>query len=51
MGSDEHIEACRRIGQEGVVLLQNRGGILPIDLARTPRIAVIGENAVMEVDV
>ena len=46
MGSDEHIEACRRIGQEGVVLLQNRGGILPIDLARTPRIAVIGENAV-----
>ena len=46
MGSDEHVEACRRIGEEGVVLLQNRGGLLPIDLGKTRRIAVIGENAI-----
>lgn len=46
MGSDAHIDACRRIGQEGIVLLQNRGGILPIDMKKTRRIAVIGENAI-----
>lgn len=46
MGSDEHINACRRIGQEGIVLLQNRGNILPIDLKKAHRIAVIGENAI-----
>lgn len=46
MGSDEHIAACREIGQEGVVLLQNRDNILPIDLKKTKKIAVIGENAI-----
>lgn len=46
MGSDDHIEACRKIGQEGIVLLQNRNNVLPVDPARTPRIAVIGENAI-----
>lgn len=46
MGSDEHIAACRRIGQEGVVLLQNKDNILPVDPGRTRRIAVIGENAI-----
>ena len=46
MGSDDHIEACRKIGQEGIVLLQNRNNVLHVDPARTPRIAVIGENAI-----
>ncbi|MDE6332780.1 MAG: glycoside hydrolase family 3 C-terminal domain-containing protein, partial [Muribaculaceae bacterium] len=46
MGSDEHVEACRKIGEDGVVLLQNRGGLLPLDPARHKRIAVIGENAI-----
>lgn len=46
MGSDEHIAACREIGQEGVVLLQNKDNILPIDLNKTRKIAVIGENAI-----
>lgn len=46
MVSDEHMAACRRIGQEGIVLLQNRGDLLPIDLTQVRKIAVIGENAI-----
>ncbi len=46
MGSDEHVEACRRIGEEGVVLLQNRGSLLPLNLDKIKKIAVIGENAI-----
>lgn len=46
MLSPEHYEAARRIGEEGIVLLQNQGGLLPIDLAKTKKILVVGENAV-----
>lgn len=46
MGSDEHVAACREIGQEGIVLLRNEGDILPVDLDKTKKIAVIGENAI-----
>ena len=44
--SPEHYEAARRIGEEGIVLLQNKNAILPIDLDKTRKIAVIGENAI-----
>ena len=44
--SPEHYEAARRIGEEGIVLLQNKDALLPIDLNKTKKIAVIGENAV-----
>ena len=44
--SEEHYEAARRIGEEGIVLLQNNGNLLPLDLNKMKRIAVIGENAV-----
>ena len=44
--SPEHYEAARRIGEEGIVLLQNKDGVLPIDLNKVKKIAVIGENAV-----
>ncbi len=44
--SPEHYEAARKIGEAGIVLLQNNGGLLPIDLSETKKIAVIGENAV-----
>lgn len=44
--SPEHFEAARHIGEEGIVLLQNKDALLPIDLNKTRKIAVIGENAV-----
>lgn len=46
LNSPEHYEAARRIGEEGIVLLQNRNNVLPIDLNKTRKIAVIGENAI-----
>ena len=46
MRSPEHYDAARKIGEAGIVLLQNNGNLLPIDLAKTKKIAVIGENAV-----
>lgn len=46
MGSDEHVRACREIGADGVVLLQNRDNLLPLNLDGKKKIAVIGENAI-----
>ncbi|WP_373843793.1 glycoside hydrolase family 3 C-terminal domain-containing protein [Bacteroides heparinolyticus] len=46
LNSPAHYEAARRIGEEGIVLLQNRNNVLPIDLNKTRKIAVIGENAI-----
>ena len=31
---------------EGIVLLQNKDNVLPIDLKKARKIAVIGENAI-----
>ena len=44
--SEAHFAVARRIGEEGIVLLQNRNDLLPIDLNQAKRIAVIGENAI-----
>ncbi|WP_418698773.1 glycoside hydrolase family 3 C-terminal domain-containing protein [Bacteroides sp.] len=44
--SEAHYEAARRIGEEGIVLLQNKNNVLPIDLNNAKKIAVIGENAI-----
>lgn len=46
MLSLEHYEAARRIGEEGIVLLQNKNAVLPIDLNKAKKIVVVGENAV-----
>lgn len=44
--SEAHYDACRQIGEEGIVLLQNRKGLLPLgDGGRYGRILVVGENA------
>lgn len=44
--SPEHSLAARKIAEESIVLLQNNNNILPIDLNKTQKIAVIGENAI-----
>ena len=46
LNSPEHLAAARRIAGEGMVLLKNDSGVLPIDLGKTKRIAVVGENAI-----
>ena len=49
--SEAHYDACRQIGEEGIVLLKNtaanKGGqnILPLDLTRYKKVLVVGENA------
>ena len=45
-GTEEHALAGRKIAQEGIVLLQNNRNVLPVDLTKVKKIAVIGENAV-----
>ena len=45
-GTKEHADAGLKIAEEGIVLLQNNNNILPIDLSKTKKIAVIGENAI-----
>ena len=46
IASEEHIAAAKQIASEGIVLLQNQKATLPINLAKTKKIAVIGENAI-----
>lgn len=45
-GTEEHALAGRKIAEEGIVLLQNKNNVLPINLSKTKKIAVIGENAI-----
>ena len=49
--SESHYDAARRIAEEGIVLLKNdktqdRGYLLPLNLAKARRILVVGENAI-----
>lgn len=46
MNSPEHLAAARRIAGEGMVLLKNDGAVLPIELGKVKKIAVVGENAI-----
>lgn len=46
IGSPEHSKAGRTIATDGMVLLQNKGNVLPVDLTKTKKIVVIGENAI-----
>ena len=48
--SEAHYEACRQIGEEGIVLLKNsplqkNTTLLPLDGSKYQRILVVGENA------
>lgn len=50
-GTEAHGLSGRKIAEEGIVLLQNNGGLLPIDLSLVKTIAVIGENAVKKMTI
>lgn len=54
LNSGEHVQACRTIAQEGIVLLMNdpvrrpdgtAAPLLPIDISRYKNILVVGDNA------
>ncbi|HEV2454206.1 MAG TPA: glycoside hydrolase family 3 protein, partial [Verrucomicrobiae bacterium] len=45
-----HEMVSRRVAEEGIVLLKNKGSILPLDPTRIKTMAVIGENAVLPQD-
>jgi beta-glucosidase len=45
-GTPEHAAAGRKIAEEGIVLLQNKNNLLPIDFSKVKRILVVGENAI-----
>ena len=49
--SPEHYDAARKIAGEGIVLLKNENNILPIDLEKTAKILVVGENAIKKMTV
>ncbi len=44
--SEAHYDVCRQIGEEGIVMLRNQGGILPLDAAKYKKILVVGDNAI-----
>ncbi len=44
--SESHYETARNIADEGIVLLQNKCNILPLNMKKAKRILVVGENAV-----
>lgn len=46
MVSKEHIDAARKIGEEGIVLLKNKNNLLPLNITSAKKIAIIGENAI-----
>ena len=46
MNSEEHLAAARQIAGEGMVLLKNDNGLLPLDPNEVKTIAVVGENAI-----
>lgn len=44
--SESHYDTALKVAQEGIVLLQNEGNVLPIDLDKVKKVLVVGENAV-----
>ena len=45
MCSEAHYEACRQIGEEGIVMLKNEKDILPLSSSIYNKVLVVGENA------
>ncbi|WP_294747306.1 glycoside hydrolase family 3 C-terminal domain-containing protein [uncultured Prevotella sp.] len=45
MCSEAHYDACRQIGEEGIVMLKNEKDILPLSSSIYNKVLVVGENA------
>ena len=48
VGNPEHAKLARHVADEAIVLLQNKGNVLPLDAARIKTLAVIGPNGKKE---
>lgn len=46
LANEEHHTIARTISEQGIVLLKNSLGLLPLDISKYNNIAVIGENAI-----
>ena len=44
--SESHYETAKKVAEEGIVLLQNKNNVLPINTKQTKRVLVVGENAI-----
>jgi beta-glucosidase len=44
--SEAHYDIARKVGDEGIVLLQNKRDVLPLKVHQIHRILVVGENAI-----
>ncbi len=44
--SESHYATAKQIAEEGIVLLQNKNNVLPINVQKAKRVLVVGENAV-----
>lgn len=44
--SGSHYAAAKQIAEEGIVLLQNKNNVLPINTQQVKRVLVVGENAI-----
>ena len=48
VGNKDHAELARKVADEAIVLLQNKGDVLPLDPAKIKTLAVIGPNGKKE---
>lgn len=44
--SESHYAAAKQIAEDGIVLLQNKNNVLPINTQKAKRVLVVGENAI-----
>lgn len=44
--SESHYAVAKQVAEEGIVLLQNKNNVLPINTSKAKRILVVGENAI-----